>query len=388
MTVGKKSSPSAVTKAVARIDESDEARLALEREANETERERVRALKQYDRHNDLIRDLRLKARTYQQENRVLRAALTDVGAPAAVKPSKPKIRPMTRRDKSSGLQRAIPVLLLSDLHLEEEVHPERVDGFNKFNLEIASESMERLARHWEGRVQSLSERALVKEAVVWLGGDLISNVLHEESFEINQLSPIQALEFAFEQVTRVIDYILDKIHIHQLIIPTNHGNHGRINTNTKSKIATEAINNHEWGLYVRLAKHYAKESRVSFRIADGYLNWVQLGPAAIRFHHGHQIGGAGGDRLVPSLTRRVKLWDLQAPSGYTDPVVADITCSGHFHHYVVAPGVVGNGSLIGHNAFGAWIGAAAREPVQASFVVYPDNPAGFRVSEHYPILVR
>ena len=388
MTVGRKYKPSAVAAAIARISESEEAKLDLEREANETERDRVRALTRDEKRKDLIRDLRLVARTFEQENRDLRQALSDLTHLAAVKPSKLKIRPRTQKELRSGRQRAIPVLLLSDLHLEEEVHPDRVGGLNEFNLEIASESMDRLMARWMDRVHELSMRSAVRELVVWLGGDLISNVLHEESFEINLLSPIQALEFAFENITRGIRYILDNTQTERLILPTNHGNHGRINTHTKAKIAAEAVNNHEWGLYIRLAKHYANEPRITFHIADGYLNWLQLGPAALRFHHGHQIGGAGGDRLLPALLRRAKRWDLEPPPGHPDTVVADVTCSGHFHQYIVGPGIVANGSLIGHNAFGIWIGAPAREPVQASFVVYPDNPPGYRVSEHYPILVR
>jgi len=389
VTDGRKSKPSALAGAIARISESEEAKLELEREANQTERDRVRALTHDQKRKDLIRDLRLVARTFEQENSDLRLALSDLTHLAAVRPSKLKIRPMTQAERRSGQQRAIPVLLLSDLHLEEEVQPERVGGLNKFNLEIASESMDRLIKRWVSRIISLERHSIVKEAVLWLGGDLISNVLHEESFEINLLSPIQALEFAFEKITRVIDYTLDLALIERLILPTNHGNHGRINTHTKSKIAAEAVNNHEWGLYIRLAKHYANEPRVSFRITDGYLNWLQLGSAGIRFHHGHQIGGAGGDRLLPALLRRARHWDLETPPGTPHTVVvADVTCSGHFHQYIVGPGICANGSLIGYNAFGIWINAPARDPVQASFVVYPDNPPGYRVSEHYPILVR
>lgn len=388
MTNGRKSKPSALAGAIARITESEEARFELQRESNQTERDRVAALTRDEKHKNLIRDLRLVARTFEQENHDLRQALSDLTHLAAVRPSKLRIRPLTRKEKSSGRQRAIPVLLLSDLHLEEEVKPETVGGLNTFNLDIAVASMDRLMRRWVERVGLLTQHSTVKEAVLWLGGDLISNVLHEESFEINQLSPIQALEFAFENLTRGIDYTLHNTDLHRLFLPTNHGNHGRINTHTKSKIAAEAVNNHEWGLYVRLAKHYAREPRVTFKIADGYLNWLPLGPAAIRFHHGHMIRGAGGDRLHMGLIRHARRWDLEAPPGHPDPVMADITCSGHFHQYLLGPGIVANGSLIGHNAFAVWIGAPAREPCQASFVVYPDNPPGYRVADHYPILVR
>lgn len=388
MTGGRKSKTSALAGAIARISESEEARLDLEREANATEQDRVQALTRDQKRRDLIRDLRLVARTFERENSDLRRALSDLTRLAAVKPSKLKIRPRTQKERRLGRQRAIPVLLLSDLHLEEEVLPERVGGLNEFNLEIANTRMDNLMRRWVDRIDDLSTRSLVNEAVVWLGGDLISNVLHEESFEINLLSPIQALEFAFEKITGGIRYILENTQLERILLPTNHGNHGRINTHTKSKIAAEAVNNHEWGLYIRLAKHYANEPRIIFKIADGYLNWLQLGSASLRFHHGHLIRGSGGQRLPAALMRHVQRWDLESPPGGLLPAVADVTCSGHFHQWLIGPGIVGNGSLIGHNAFGIWIGAPAREPCQASFVVYPDNPTGYRVSEHYPILVR
>jgi transposase len=82
------------------------------------------------------------------------------------------------RPREGHLDEAIPVLALSDIHWGETVKPEDVAGLNEYNPEIAEA---RLARYFRNALLLLNKErgaATIHQVLLWLGGDLIDNMIH------------------------------------------------------------------------------------------------------------------------------------------------------------------------------------------------------------------
>jgi hypothetical protein len=280
-------------------------------------------------------------------------------------------------EKRGPKQEATYVMIASDWHMGERVRPAAVGGRNEYDPAIAEARAETYFRRQLKMLGAARAGWSIDDAVLWLGGDLMTGYIHEEYEEENFLSPVEEALLVHATFIRGIDALLARGGLRRLLIPTSCGNHGR--TGRKIRISTYAKNSYEWMVYQLLARHYANEPRVEFRIAHGYHNIVDLYGFKIRFHHGDALrygGGIGG--LGVPLNRRM---GRQAQAG--ENVNLDVI--GHFHQFQGGLGYVVNGSLIGWNAYAEWLGVRYEEPTQASFVV----DSRYRVvSALSPILVR
>jgi hypothetical protein len=251
---------------------------------------------------------------------------------------------------------ATMVILLSDIHCEEVVRRETVNGLNEYTLAICDE---RLAELQERFVEMLgNERRLadIARVVVWLGGDMISGMIHPELAEENALHPLAAIRWIGERLRRFIDCASDNAD--EVIVATSCGNHGR----TTDKMRTlEADTSYEHHLYLTMqaAEH---RSNVRWHVGEGHLNYLDLDGYVIRFSHGHSVkyqSGIGGIH-VP-LKKKIAAWDATQR--------ADLTCIGHWHQFSAGRNYVTNGSVIGQSAYAVKIGADGSEPPSQAAIV-------------------
>lgn len=294
------------------------------------------------------RDAALAA--FQEAERRLDLALS-IGTPPK------KIRIRKRGSKHSS--EACPIFMASDWHVEETVDPKTVNGRNQYDPKIA----ERRAETFFERQLKLVELARagwkIHEAVLWLGGDLITGYIHEELLEANAMSPTEAILFAERLIAGGIDFLLAEGRFERLVVVCNYGNHGR--TTPFRRIATGSRNSFEWLMYHALRKHYRAEPRVEFLIADGAHAYLPLYDGEVRFTHGDDVryaGGVGG--LSIPLRKAIDAWDQFRP--------AMLTVIGHWHQLTDYQFCVVNGSLIGFNAYALSI-KARYEPPQQGFVL-------------------
>ncbi len=265
-------------------------------------------------------------------------------------------RPVTKSVKGRK-HSATMVVLLSDIHAEETVRPETVDFQNEYNLDICDQ---RLAELQERFVQMLeAERTLadIHRVVVWLGGDMISGMIHPELAEENSLHPLAAIRWIGERLRRFIDCASDNAR--EVIVATSCGNHGRT---TEKMRSNEADTSYEHHLYLTMQ---AAETRANVRwqVGEGHLNYLDLDGFVVRFSHGHSVkyqSGIGGIH-VP-LKKKIAAWDTTRR--------ADLTCIGHWHQFSAGRNYVTNGSVIGQSAYAVKIGADGSEsPAQAAIVI-------------------
>ncbi len=253
--------------------------------------------------------------------------------------------------------------IASDWHIEERVDPETIAGYdNEYNPTIAKARAEKFFRSYVFMLNAWRNVGACDTAVLAVLGDLISGFIHEELMESNYMSPSDAILFAQELLGAGIEYILANGDLEHLIIPMCYGNHGR--TTPKSRIQTGAENSFEYLLYKTMAREWRKETRLDFRIAEGYHLYTDLFNTRVRWHHGDSInyGGGVGGLTVPA-NKKIAAWN----SGNPRPATLD--CFGHHHRAMDNGNFIGNGSLIGINAFAISIGASYEPPQQMCFWV-------------------
>lgn len=256
---------------------------------------------------------------------------------------------------------AVAVLLLSDLHVEEVVRPETVNGLNEFNPKIAKKRLKTVVDRWlkivGGQYRSLST---VDECVIWLGGDLISGYIHDELMEANSMSPVEACGFAEELIEAALRTIVEHGQFRKLTVVCSDGNHDR--TTHKVRAATRSKNAYSTMVYEHLRWRLADLKQIAWDIAKGQFSYIDILGWRWRMVHGDGVkhnGGVGG--IAIPLNKAVEKWDKS--------IKADFTCLGHFHRweYSRTGKWLINGCLPGVTAYGLQFGAT--EPCQTAMLV-------------------
>jgi hypothetical protein len=256
--------------------------------------------------------------------------------------------------KSEGDAEGTVVLVASDWHVEEEVKPGQVSGMNEFNMDIAHERAAKFFRASLRLIRLLQQDIRIDQAVIGLLGDFISNDIHDEFPEINQLTPTHAIVAAQNMLISGIEFLLNNSQL-DLHFVCHSGNHAR--TTKTVRFATENGHSLEYLMYLHLAAYFKDERRVSFNIPDGYHSYVQVYDKLLRFHHGHAINYAGGvgGIFIPAF-KAISQWDKMKQ--------ADLDIFGHFHQHKDGGKFVSNGSLIGFNTYALSIKADYERPKQ------------------------
>lgn len=274
------------------------------------------------------------------------------------------------RGQGKRLPAATYAANVSDLHMGERVRPENVGWRNEHNPEIAQERAEQMWRSNLVMLNAARSAWDIRQMVLWLGGDLMTGYIHEEYEEENFLSPNQESILVFQTIASGLKLFLERSDVDHILVPTSNGNHGR--TGRKIRIASYAKNSYEWLLYHHLAMYFEDEPRVTFQIANGYNNLVDVYGFRINYHHGDAVkfaGGVGGPTIA--LNKRIGRIAAGVPIRWegTERGAPHLYVQGHLHTWMFPKGSIYNGSGIGWNDFAEWIGAGYEDPVQTSFVV-------------------
>lgn len=273
----------------------------------------------------------------------------------AANEARTRVKGIERREKTSGLREGCALVCASDWHLEERVLPRQVNGRNKYDLDI---SRDRASRFFEGTLRSLENQRQwykLRQMVLWLGGDFITNQLHPDNVETNLLGPVDAFAYAHKVLRTGIDRLLEDKELDQITIVCNDGNHGRLTP--KQRVAARRQQSFEWLLYSQLREKFEGEKRLRWQIFEGEHEYLDIYGRTVRFTHGDSVnynGGVGG----------VTIPILRAMGRWNTVVQADLTVMGHFHQRISMPDLIINGSLIGYSPYSMRIGARFEMPAQ------------------------
>lgn len=305
-----------------------------------------------------------------RQNQEFREILDTLSA-AASKPL-PEIR---RRELGSGLREATAVFGLSDVHAEERVRLGEVPVPNEYSPAIAEQSIGRFFAGAQWLMDLARPKFQVHDALLWLGGDLMSGHIHEELKENTATPPIQTLLWLRPRIMAGIDRLLSDSKLERLQIVCSYGNHGR-NT-PKPYRALGAVHSYEWLLYQWLGSIYEHEPRVQFLADESAHQYAKAYGFDLHFHHGDETnyqGGVGG--ITIPLNKAVGQWDKAKRCHYHH--------FGHWHQYIDSGRIVVNGSVIGFNSYAMSIKAEPEEPQQFFYLL--DSKRG-KTGKH-PIWVR
>jgi hypothetical protein len=253
------------------------------------------------------------------------------------------------------------IICATDWHLEKNVVPSTVSGLNEFNLDIAEKRINQLWRKSAYMIDLWRNVADVDEVLLWLGGDLMNNYLHDEDVESNFCGPTEAVLAVQEHVATGLDFLAENDCAVDRVV-TNYGNHGR--STRYMRPATGWKTSWEYLAYRNLERWYP---HINWQITHGYLNYQDVQGYKVRFHHGENVkyyGGVGG--LSIPMNKAVQAWDKSRR--------ADLSISGHFHQYLDYWSWVSCGCLCGMDAYAQSIKAEYQEPTQT--IVFIDKSRG------------
>ena len=305
-------------------------------------------------HKSEVDSLKAKIQQYQHTVADLEQQLG-----IALSLGKSKIRPRPLEVSMTDKAEAVAVAMASDWHVEETVESTSVNGLNEYRLPIAKTRIEKFFATIARLTEIERHGAKIDDLILWLGGDLLTGMIHEELAETNSKTPTETLLWLQERLLSGLATL--KPHFKRILIPTSYGNHGR--TTVKPRHATGAKHSYEWLLYRILEGRLAGDQQIEFQIADQYFNFMSVYGRNIRFHHGDALkyNGGVGDISI-GVNKAIAAWNKS-------PNRADLDIFGHWHRYQQNSNWLCNGSLVGYNAFALSIKASFEPPLQTYFLL-------------------
>lgn len=280
----------------------------------------------------------------------------------------PEAKNWKEKSKKKGTQ-ATAIVLLSDWHIGEKVDYDQSNGHNEYNPDIAERRVKRIFQ----KIPEYIERYVPMAKVLYLAvlGDIMTGFIHEELRRTNHLSPVEEVLKGKDLLAGGIDYLLAH-GVKRIVIPTAHGNHGRITEKPQFKDSYKV--SYEWMMYQDLARIYRNDPRVDWVIAKGYHNHVRIYDRLCRFHHGdaHKYAGGVGGITVP-IKKDIARWNKSN-------LPAECDFFGHWHTTHFDRSFVSNGSLIGFGEYSVRI-KAEYEPPSQQFIVFSKNRGRHLVTE-------
>ena len=280
--------------------------------------------------------------------------------------------------KPTGKHSAIPSLLLTDIHYDEVVKPEQIGGLNKYNRPIADQ---RIRRAFEGAV-TMSRDYLsgvqYEGFNLFLGGDLLSGIIHEELRETNEAAITESIVSVVEPLEAGIALLAShfgKVHVSAVV-----GNHGRNTRKPRSK--NRATDSFDWLVAKMVERGLKGTAGVTFNISQAADAHVTLYTHRYCLTHGDQfVGGSGiSGALSPLMlgTHRKSKRDAATGNEW------DTLVMGHFHTSYFLKGLIVGGSIVGYNEYAYGGNLAYEEPQSAFWLTTPER--GITVSA--PIFVQ
>jgi hypothetical protein len=274
------------------------------------------------------------------------------------------------KDSQPG-ERGAPLAMLSDIHYGEHVKAAQVNGVNEYTPEVAAERLRRFTLNIIDLCENHMGRAKAKYPglVLSFGGDMVSGSIVEELRNTDLKTPEQSKHELTDLLAGVIDNLAT--YFGRVFVPCVVGNHGRQTFKTHFK--DTIFHNHDWGLYMNLARIFRDNKNIKFYIPEAFDAYFALFGHRFFLTHGDQLGVKGGDGIIgnlgPIARGAIKIRNSEAQIGRN----IDTALFCHFHNYYDLQTVVVNGSVKGYDEFSKnALRASYERPTQALLFVHPE----------------
>jgi len=257
---------------------------------------------------------------------------------------------------------AVACVITSDLHVDEVVKPEHVNGLNAFNPMVAQQRMEAFFVNSLSLAKGAARDSKI-DVLYWaVLGDLISGWIHDDLVENNSMTPVEAAIFVGDLLASGINYWLRNSKF-KIVGDLVCGNHGRLTDKMRCRPVGTSL---ETIVYRGLVAKFAGNPRVDLTPAAGARTYRRIGDFTMRLCHGYEIGYQGGvGGVTIPVRKKIMGWDKA--------IKADLTLLAHFHTLINGGDFIVNGSLIGYSTFAEFLAASPEPPRQAFFVIHPKH---------------
>lgn len=267
----------------------------------------------------------------------------------------------------------IPSLLLTDIHWDEIIKPEQVGGINCYTRAIAEQRVKRAFERTVTLSRDYLSGVTYEGFNLFLGGDLLSGIIHEELRETNEAQVMESILSVLEPLESGINLLAQefgRVHVSGVV-----GNHGR-NTR-KPRAKNRAQDNFDWLVYKLIERDFRENKRVTVQVADAADTLVTVYNTRYLLTHGDQFHGGSGiaGMLSPLLlgTHRKARRQLAAGQPY------DIMVLGHWHQTIFFPskGLIVGGSVKGYDEYSYTSNFEPEPPQQSFWVTTPQHGVTF-----------
>jgi len=263
---------------------------------------------------------------------------------------------------SRGGKAAIPVAMLSDLHLDEVVKPEQVNFVNAYDRAIAEARLRLFFDHVVELANEYLQGLRYEGIVLPLGGDLFSGVIHEELVETNAATIFESLLYWAEPMASGIRHLRDTFG--RVFLPVVVGNHGRRQRKPHAK--HRAQDNFDYFFAHLLAKLLAGEKGITWAISEAADQPFTVLSTRYLLTHGDQFRGGSG---IAGLLSPIMLGDARKRQRETSVARPyDYLVMGHWHQLSFFRNVIVNGSLKGYDEYAFVSNFQYEAPRQAFWV--------------------
>lgn len=287
-----------------------------------------------------------------------------------------KLTPIKLKNKKGQIDEVL-VLALSDVHADQVVTPEEVDGLEDFDFPIAVRRAEVLVSDTiEFALQNMQNYNFTKLVILALG-DFSSGELRGHANRsyfgdqfTNDLAIAQLFAYMFTELSVYFEV--------EIVCIT--GNHGRLTENIE--YTKEAVVGNHDTLILKIAQvHCQNNDRIKFVFPKGLSHIHEINGWNFYLHHGH---GKKGANETWSRAKRKSQTILPLHRGNVHYFV-----TGHFHTEgsVRASGgatLLGNGAFLACDPYSYHAIEEASEPCQLIFGVHKKRGVTWRL----PIMIR
>ncbi len=267
----------------------------------------------------------------------------------------------------AGVEEESLVQLLGDLHIGEVVDPQQTAGMSAFSVEIARERI----RHTVDTAISIAHSKLsnyrFRKLYVFLLGDLVSGIIHDELRANDEVGIIEQCLLAVEILAEAIlkfCQAFPEVHVTSVV-----GNHGRVTEEKYFK--GKATNNYDYLIAKMLEKLLADQPNLTWNIPKSFFTVETVENESFLLLHGDVVKSWMGIPFYGLQRAYLKWRALHADYGF--PFKHMVV--GHYHNpnmmSIIRYKLIINGCIKGGDEYSIGAIAAACDPSQTLFGVHP-----------------
>lgn len=326
--------------------------------------------------SDTNRELNSTVKEKTRESGLLRILSNEI----ANTPITSRFSPHKDVVKKKGMIEESAVLLLSDLHGDQEIIPHRVGGLEDYNFNAFCKRMERLVDVTIDHLINNMNNYSFKTLYIFSMGDNVSGEIHDAKAHTHWKNSIKNAVGVGEVIGMAI-YDLSK-YFDKIVVCGVSGNHGR------RSIKKDYRSPHDNWDYMVLSQAYSKNSelvkagKVEFVVPESYSMMINVEGHIFHISHGDDIKSFSGIPFYGLERKTRRLMAIGAVTGETPRYFA----VGHFHTNSSMQTTNGeifmNGSFPACDEFSLEALGAYSEPYQLLFGVHPKYGVTWRMPIH------